>query len=303
MKSLAELAALRNKAEASELPCDTVLIYGDGGTGKTEYTATLAESDMYEHIYWFDVTNGSETIIRMAAEGRLSAKAAAKIILIKIIDTPLQHYAYETISKIYTTNRDWQICEAHGRCDCKDCIKDKITDGWLTFNLFKLGKKDVVVLDDASQLSDSILSFFCKGQGLGYKPGFNEYGPMSRILTDILSVVQAGTTNHIWIARLLVEDDNEQVNVDDKSPQKLEKMYPWVGSKTYAPTVPNRFGTKIFLKKKLGKHMGMSGSTSTMEGVVGSRIGLKVEEDIGLQSLAYYLEKAKFGKTNIALKK
>ena len=49
--------------------------------------------------------------------------------------------------------------------------------------------------------------------------------------------------------------------------------------------------------------MGMSGSTmSTMEGVVGSRIGLKVEEDIGLQSLAYYLEKAKFGKTNIALK-
>ncbi len=301
MKSLAELAALRNKAEASELPCDTVLIYGDGGTGKTEYVATLAESDMYERFYWFDITNGSETIIRMAAEGRLSAKAAAKITLIKIIDTPLQHYAYETISKIYTTNREWQICEAHGRCDCPNCIKDKITEGWLPFNLFKLGKKDVVVLDDASQFSDSILSFQCKGQGLGFKPGWDEFGPMRRILTDVLSVVQAGTTNHVWIARLLIESDNEQINVDEK--QQKDKFYPAIGSKTFAPEVPNRFGTKIFLKKKLGKHMGMSGSTSTMEGVVGSRIGLKVEEDIGLQSLAYYLEKAKFGKTNITLKK
>ena len=54
-----------------------------------------------------------------------SAKAAAKIILIKIIDTSLQHYAYETISKIYTTNRDWQICEAHGRCDLKTVLKIK----------------------------------------------------------------------------------------------------------------------------------------------------------------------------------
>jgi hypothetical protein len=303
MKSLSELAALRNKVEAAELPCDSTLIYGDGGTGKTEYAATAAESSLFDRVYWFDVANGSETVIRMAAEGRLSKKAADKISIIKIIDTPLNHIAYETITKIYTTNRDWQICEAHSRCDCPVCIKDKVTEGWFQFNYFKLGKKDLVVLDDASQYSDSILSFFCKGQPLGFKPGFNEYGPMSRILTDVLSVVQAGITNNIWIARLLVDDDNEQVNVEDKSPQKKEKMYPWVGSKIYAPTVSNRFGNKIFLKKRLGKHMGMSGSTSTMEGTVGSRIGLKVEEDIGLQSLAYYLEKAKLGKTDIVLKK
>ena len=301
MKSLSELAALRNKVEAAELPCDTILIYGDGGTGKTEYTATVAESDLFDKVYWFDVTNGSETIIRMAAEGRLSKKAADKISIISIMDTPLNHIAYETISKIYTTNRDWQICALHSRCDCPVCIKNKVTEGWFQFNMFKLGKKDLVVLDDASQYSDSILSFQCKGQGLGFKPGWDEFGPLRRILTDVLSVVQAGHTNHIWIARLLIESDNEQINVDEK--QQKDKFYPAIGSKTFAPEVPNRFGTKIFLKKRLGKHMGMSGSTSTMEGTVGSRIGLKVEEDIGLQSLAYYLEKAKLGKTNIVLPK
>lgn len=301
MKSLAELAALRNKAEASELPCESILIYGEGGTGKTVYAATIAESNLFDKVYWFDVANGSEAIIRATVEGRISEKAAAKIVIIKIIDTPLQPYAYETISKVYTTNRDWQICEAHGRADCPICIKAKIVDGWLTFNLFKLGKRDVVVLDDASQYGDSIMANECKGQPLGYKPGFSEYGAMGRTLTDVLSVVQAGTTNHIWIARLLIDDDIEDMNKESKDTR--DKMYPWIGSKTYAPTVPNRFGTKIFLKKKLGKHMGMSSSTSTMEAVVGSRIGMKVEDDIGLKSLAYYVESAKLGKTNIILPK
>jgi len=301
MKSIEELAALRNKAETAELPCDTIVIYGDGGTGKTAYIATLAESSMFDTIYWFDITNGSETIIRMAAEGRLSNAAAKKIKLIKIIDTPLQHYGYETISKIYTTNRIWQICGLHGRCDCPICIKEKVVDGWMPFNLFTLGKRDVIVLDDASQYTDSILSFFCKGKGTGYKPTWDEYDPLARVLTDTLSVVQAGTTNHVWIARLYVGSDNEDINKDQKLIK--DKFYPMIGTKSFAAQTSNRFGSKIWLKKKLGKHMGMSSSTSTMEAMVGSRIGLKVEEDIGLQSLAYYLEMAKLGKTNIVLKK
>lgn len=298
MKNLAELAELRKKAEASELPCETMLIYGDGGTGKTEYAATIAESDLIDHVYWFDIANGSETIIRAAATGRISPKAAAKIIIIKIIDTPLQHYGYETISKVFTSNKEWLICEAHGRANCPTC---KDAPGGLKFNLFKLGKRDCVVLDDGSQLSDSILSYQCKDKELGFKPGWDEFGPMQRILTDILSVVQQGTTNHIWLARVLVLDDYEDINKEDKL--KKDKFYPAIGSKTFAAGVSNRFGTKILLKKKLGKHMGSSGSTSTMEAIVGSRIGLKVEDDIGLKSLAYHFEMAKLGKSSIVVPK
>jgi hypothetical protein len=103
------------------------------------------------------------------------------------------------------------------------------------------------------------------------------------------------------MARNLIIDDSEDINKEDKL--KREKIYPWIGSKTQAPSIPNRFGTKIYLKKKLGKHAGMSGSTSSDNAVVGSRIGLKVEDDIGLKSLAYYYEMAKLGKTSIVLPK
>lgn len=301
MKNLAQLAELRNKAEASILPNDTIIIYGEGGTGKTRYTATIAESDLFENIWWFDIGNSFETVIRMAAEKQLSAKAMAKINVFQIEDTPLTPYGYETIAKIYCTNRDWKICEKHGRCDCPLCTKDKVTEGWTPFNLFKLGKKDLVVVDDGSQFSDSCLAYQCKGQDLGFKPGWDEFGPMDRVITDVMSTLQAGTTNHIWTARNLIITDAEEINKDEK--QQRDKIYPAIGSKTKAPGIPNRFGTKIYLKKKLGKHAGMSSSTSSDNAVVGSRIGLRVEDDIGLKSLAYYYEMAKLGKTSIVLPK
>jgi hypothetical protein len=301
MKNLAQLAELRNKADASSLPNDTILIYGDSGVGKTAYGATILESDLFERAFWFDIGNGSETIIRMAAEGKLSPKAASKITLIRIEDTPLTPYAYETISKIYTTNRIFQICEAHGRADCPICKKDGIIDGALPFNLFTLGKKDLIVVDDGSQFSDSTLAYQCKGRGLEFKPGWDEYGPVSRTLTDVLSTLQAGTTNHMWMARNLIITDTEEINKDEKL--QRDKIYPAIGSKTFAPSVPNRFGTKIYLKKKLGKHAGISSSTGSDNAVVGSRIGLKVEDDIGLKSLAYYYEMAKLGSSKIQLPK
>lgn len=291
MKNLLELAALREKMDASELPNDTILIYGESKSGKTEYAATLAESDAYDKVYWYDGENGSETIIRMAAEGRLSAKAAAKIILIKVVDTPNAPYFQETMLKVYCVNKTHKICEKHGRSDCPICTKEGITEGWMEFNLYKLGKRDLVVTDSGSQFATSIMAYLCKGKELAFKPGWDEYGPQGRMLADALSVVQAATTNHVWITHVLIADDTEDINKDEK--QVKDKFYPLVGTKNFSASVAKYFGTVVFLKKRLGKHMGGSGSTFMLETLCGSRIGMKVEDDVGLKSLADMLKKAK----------
>lgn len=290
--NLAELAKLSHSLEKETLqPNETIILYGEPGTGKTEYGGTIAKSPDIDRVYWFDGENGSETLFRMIRDGKLTEAEAAKIILIKVQDLPHRPYFQETIIKCFTLEKDLKICQLHGRVNCPTCITAKVESGWLDFNLYKLGKRDCVVVDTGSQFADSIMSYLCKGQEIDFKPGWDEFGPQGRILHDVLSVVQAGTTNHIWIAHQLVHDDVDDINKDAK--QTKDKFYPRIGTKNFSMGCAKYFGTKAHLKKKLGKHAGSSGSTSTSEAIVSSREGMLIEEDIGLKNLAEVIAKAR----------
>lgn len=300
MKNLAELAALSKTLDVTKLPCETWMIYGETKTGKTRLACMVAKSPLCERLFLFSGENGEETVIRMVHEGVLTMEEAAKIMVIKMVDMPDTPYFYETMVKVYTVHKDLKICEEHGRVFCPKCTAAKVTEGWLDFNLMKLGKKDWVVLDTGSQLGISVMAYLMKGRPIEDKPDWNEYGPQGRILSDILSVVQAATCNHIWVTHVMVLDDMEDINKDPESKQKQaqprDKFYPLVGTKPFSITVGKYFGTNIFLQKKLGKHMGGSGSLFNTATVCGSRIGLQLELDqSGLTRLPELMLAAKKG--------
>lgn len=296
MKNLAELAKLAQALTVEETPCESILVYGDSKTGKTQMVATIAKSKLIDKIYWFNLENGAATLSRMVLDGKLTEEEASKIIMINITDTKEKPYGYETMAKVYTVFRDQEICEAHGRVKCPVCIKDEIKTGWLRFNLKELGKRDCVVLDSGSQFANSIMASLTQGQEIGFKPGWDEYGVQGRVLTDCLSSVQAAWTNHIWITHQISVDNPDDINKDDKL--KRDKYYPLVGTKGFSVSIAKYFGSVCYLSKKLNKHVGGSSTTYSDNMITGSRIGMKLEDDIGLQHFHEVFENAKMGKAN-----
>ena len=293
--NLAELSkniqALQDKENKN--PNVSILVYGETKLGKTRYVATLAKSKSFDHIYWFDGENGYGTLLSLVKDKVLTETEASKIELFHIVDLPHAPYFQETLLKVFTVQKDLQLCDIHCRVFCPICTKEGIKDGWRPFNLFKLGERDCVVIDSGSQFADSLMWYLTKGKELDFKPGWDEYGPQGLMLKDVLGVVQACHTNHVWITHQLIADDTSDINKDDKSTK--EKFYPLIGTKNFSASVGKYFGHVVYLKKKLGKHGGGSASTFMSESVAGSRLGMLVEEDVGLMDFSKVLEKARYG--------
>ena len=265
------------KASGKPADCWSLLIYGSPKIGKTQLAATIAKVPDIKNVYWFDIENGSETLITMVREKLLTEEHAAKIILYKIPDTKESPMAMETILKCLTVRADHIVCEAHGKINCVACAtKDangKVSsfNGTL-FNITKCTKDDVVVIDSANALGISILNYYLLGKSVDYKIGWDEYGPQGLVLTDVLLTVQgARRTNYILTTHELtittVENDKE-----------VDRYYPVIGTKNFSLQCGKYFTHIAYLQKKLGRHVGGTGSTYRQDVLTGSRGGWMLEE-------------------------
>lgn len=269
MANLLEISqAIQNLSEPVH---ETILLYGRAKTGKTRLAATIARLPWVENIYWFDLENGSLTLVNMLKKGELTEEQAKKIILLRIPDTPERPVAYETMTKVITkSQRDWSICVAHGRADCPDCTKTK-APLQSTFNYSKTTKNDFVIIDTLSQLGDSCMSYACRGQEPGFKPGWDEYGFQGRILSDILTVIQqAKFCNFICITHELMAEYEEMG-------KKKERIYPLVGTKNYSSKVGKYFSHCVYLELETKKHKAGSSTTYKLDVLTGSRTDWKIE--------------------------
>jgi len=262
--------------------CFNILIYAEPKTGKTELAATISKVPWIKNVYWFDLENGSDTLIRMALEEKLKVEHTDKITVYKIPDMPDIPMVMETMMKVLTVKKDLIICNEHGKINCVAC-KDAAGTKEFTgapFNIDKCTTEDVIVIDTMSALGTSILNYYCLGKPLGFKPGWDEYGPQGRVLGDAALVIQNAKTNFICLAHSISVDYEE----NDK---EIEKLYPQVGTKNFSRTFAKHFSHVLYLEIKLGLHKGGSSTTYRKDTIAGSRNGWRLEDqkDLDLSTL------------------
>ena len=264
-----------------------VLIYGPPKVGKTVLAATAARIPEIATIYWFDLENGVESLLRMG----LTDEEMAKIVVIKIRDTRESPIGIETMLKVFSS-KPVKICEEHGRVDCAICTKDK--KPFIDWDISKCTHNDLVVVDSGSQLGDSALAAACLGKPSMFKPTFDEYGMVNKWLGDCMSVVQQAThTNFVVITHEIPLEDNEG----------KDKIYPLMGSKAFSSKCAKFFGTVVYVHKKMNKHVAGSSSTYRGDLITGSRVNAMVEkgDKADMRSILIDAGILKLGSTSVPL--
>lgn len=263
------------KAVEDLSPNHSILLYGPPKSGKTRLVGTAARIPEIQNIYWFDIENGSETLLHMD----LSDSELEKVTLFKIRDTRDNPIGIETMLKVMTSKKPLKICDGHGRVDCAICRKASLS--FTDWDISKCTHNDLVVIDSGSSLGDSALAATCLGQPEMFKPGWDEYGIVGKWLTDILSVIQQAThTNFVMITHeIALEDDNGK-----------DMFFPLVGSKAYSLKVGKYFGTVVYVDKKMNKHVAGSSSTYRNNVITGSRVNAEIEKAKVLDMRAILIE-------------
>ena len=258
------------KASSLDKPTNhSFLYYGPPKSGKTELVATLAKAPEYDKIYWFDVENGFDTVLRMYRDELLTLEELGKIEVIKIPDTREEPVAIETMLKtIGSKHSTVTICEDHGKVNCATCVTAKRPS--IPFCYSKVSKRSAIVIDSLSQVGHSAMSAACRGKPVEYKPLLDDYGTVGKWLGDILVVIQAVQfcDIHCITHVMIMEDEN-----------KNDIYYPLCGSKTFSANVAKFFGTVVFVTKKLKQHRASSSTLSSMNTLAGSRLGIELEKD------------------------
>lgn len=268
----------------------SILLYGETTTGKTRLAATLAKVPWIEHLYWFDIDNGSETLVTMVKEGALTVDQAMKILIYQIPDSLETPMVFETVMKCLTVKADHVICDAHGKISCVPCAtkneRGQISDyQGQKFNIGLLTDRDVLVLDSGSALADSILNH-CKNT---IKTGKNEkrdqYAEQGTHISNLGLVVQGSRVNIVVITHTLVVEveDHAVTKIEDNKTSKTAVVqsihYPLMGTRNMCAKFGKYFGNIIYMHKKMNMHKAASGSTYQPDVLTGSRAGWRIEDE------------------------
>jgi len=251
------------KAVATVQANHSILIFSRPKLGKTRLAGTAAKIPEVKRIFWFDLENGSQTLLNMG----LTEEEMEKITIYKLPDTKETPIAIETMLKAFSVRNKVLICDEHGRDNCVECKREGKPS--TPFALSECTHNDLVVVDSGSQLGDSALAATMLGKDNMAKPGWDEYGIQGKWLGDILSVVQqAKHTNFVVLTHELILENEE----------KKQEIHPLMGTKAFSMKVAKYFGSVIYLYKKLGKHAAASSSVFRPDVVTGSRLNALMEK-------------------------
>lgn len=256
-------------------------IYGPPKSGKTRLAITICKVPQVSRVFMIDIENGHETILTMYRMGLITEEEAKKINIINVQDTPDRPLGGETVLKLLTVQQLQVVCDEHGRVNCgdKSCQgPDKKPTG-TPFNITTLGHNDVVIIDSGTALTNSILNYHLRGKPRDYKPGWEEFGPLARDLSNILTIIQACKTNFILVTHQLAVDRDVTVIREGKSVTvKTEDVYPLIGTKPFAMNCAKYFSHVLYMHLEGGRHKGGSSTTYRYRTVTGSRGGWQIEK-------------------------
>lgn len=269
MTMLNDLAQAIERAETDVVSGHSILVYGPPKSGKTALAATIAESTRVDRVFMFDNENSWEVLLWMLRENKLSTEAAAKINVIRIIDSKDDPYAIDTMIKCLNSIRHPVYLDSSDGRVLQKKPMGELPDHIIEFQMSKLTKRDVVITDSLSQLSASALTAACPRNVSDFKPGWDEYGLQGKWLTDCLAIVQqAKYTNFVCVTHEILLPDQDGV----------ERFFPVCGTKNFCYTVAKYFGTVVSTGTKMKKHITGSSSTYSDKKLTGSRRGISLEK-------------------------
>lgn len=235
----------------------SVLVFGPPKTGKTELVGSLANDGF--SLIWIDLENGHATLFKLPEE------AQSRIELISLPDTRSYPIAIETCLKLIKGG-PVSICEEHGKVDCALCKKSNAPVTRIELN--KVDANTIVVFDSLTQLTNSAISSITKNQPDDYKLNYEDWGNLGKLMDIFLSHVQQAKFNVVCISH------ETEVEMEDGK----MKIVPTAGTKNFSRNTAKYFGHVVYAEVKGMKHRFTSGTTSTVNIVVGSRTDVTLEK-------------------------
>ena len=218
----------------AEQIAQTILLYGESGTGKTLRVGRLAK---YFNVLWFDLENGISTLIT-----HLSPEEKSKIECVQIPDTKANPIAIQTMVRLFTKKGPHKVCADHGKIGCATCKEATVVD------LDALDHTWIVVIDSLTQLSDSAINYAMRNYE-GEKPEWDHYASQGYTLQQILTRIQAGQFHCCVISH----------DMDYSKDDKKFDLRPIAGTRKFGMSVAKYFNHVIYLRKFNGKYTGGSG--------------------------------------------
>lgn len=233
-----------------------ILVYGAPKTGKTVLVGKLAS---HFKLLWLDLENGAASLI-----SNVPAEFHANIELLKIPDTREFPIAIETCLKLFTGTKG-TICQKHGKWNCPLC--SKLPDELTTVELNTLTKDWIVVIDSATQLTNSTMSHICKGKTDDYRPDWEDWRKLGAVLDRVFSQIQQATYNVVVISHETMTEMQ-----DGKM-----KIVPVAGSSNFSKTFAKYFDDVVYCELVNKKHKFASSTGYGMNIISGSRGNIAIE--------------------------
>lgn len=232
-----------------------ILVYGAPKTGKTVLAGKLAEAGF--NLKWLDLENGVASLL-----SNVDPKFHDNIELFKIPDTKAVPIAAETVLKVFSGAK-CVICEQHGKVNCPLC---KSTGTLLDVNA--LTASDILVVDSATQLTNSVMSHISRNKPDDYKPDWEDWRMQGALLDKIFSMMQQATYNVIIISH------ESLVEMEDKK----MKIVPVAGSSNFSKTFAKYFDEVVYCELVNKSHRFGSSTGYAMNVLSGSRSNISTEK-------------------------
>lgn len=244
-----------------------ILVYGAPKSGKTALVGQLAKR--YK-LWFFDLEDGVKTLLNPAI---LPKEYWENVELFSLPDKQTFPIAIETILKVFRGGTHI-ICEEHGKVSCPQCKSGA------TICLDKFDNaKDILIIDSFSQLVESSMNYIMRTQlsadNFDAKPGWDEYGKQGRILDRIGSMIQTAQFN------IIVTSHEMMVEMEDKS----KKIVPIGGTSNASKVFAKYFDDVVYCELVNKKHRCVSSTTAKINVLAGSRSGVDLGENDGLEKL------------------
>lgn len=233
------------------------IVYGDTGSGKTTLTCSLLEK--FKLIY-VSTDNGAKRIF-----DKLPPAWRANLDIIVMPDTKDFAIAFTSIRKLLKGSQQ-DVCHAHGRVGCGNCMASKAAFSRYEFN--KLGPNDIVVLDHLTSITDSAMNTICENKSVEYKPKLDDWGTLRFWMMELMKDIEKAQFNIVAIAQTM----------DSKTEGGEQKLFPNVGSYEFGRLVGQHFDNVVICELVMGAHKFGSMTSYSPRYITRSRDDIAIEK-------------------------
>jgi AAA domain len=241
-----------------------VLIYGPPKSGKTAKVGQLAAAGFTLH--WCDLESGIKTLLNPAILAPEFRKNVKVMNFPDHLDYPVAIDAMRSLLKGGVK----KFCYMHGISMCPECAKNAGRKWAEPFDIAKMGDKDVLVIDSATQLGSSALAKVIRKARTNdpeYKETWEDYRQQGMYLNEVFGKIQVLNVNVVVISH----------EIDVEKDEKKEKIVPLGGTRNYSKTVAKYFDEVIYMEIFNKRHVARNSTTWSPNHLTGGRTGVNID--------------------------